>query len=274
LSRRASAGRRVFGVDFSGAGNAGDLIWIAEVGPAPGGRAALLSCRPARELPGGGRDRAPALAALVRFIAAAGHAAFGCDFPFGLPATLWPGLDWAAWVASLPGRFADADAFRSDCMARAGGRELKRPTDREAQVPFGAWNIRLYRQTFHGMAGVLAPLLDRVAVPPMQPAVPGRPVLLEICPASTLRRLGLYGRPYKGAAPGHRANRAAILDGMIAADLLAPPGAALVDRLVGDRGGDALDSVVAAVACARAIAAPGYDRPRVAAELLEGRVYA
>jgi hypothetical protein len=267
--------RRVFGVDFSGAANAGDLIWVAEVAAAPDGRCSLLACRPARELPGGGRERAAALAALVRLVAAAGDAAFGCDFPFGLPARLSPGLGWAGFVQGFAARFADADAFRAGCMAEAGGRELKRPTDIESRVPFGAWNIRLYRQTFHGIAGVLAPLLaaDAARVAPLQRARPGMPVLLEICPASTLRRLGLYGRPYKGPASAHRAARQAILAGLQAAGLLAPPPADLAARLVEDRGGDALDSAVAAIACAAAIAVPGYDLARDDAELFEGRVY-
>jgi hypothetical protein len=273
LSGGDGFGRRVFGVDFSGADNAGDLIWIAEVAPFAGGRTSLLSCRPARELPGGARDRATALAALARLITTSSHAAFGCDFPFSLPAALSLGQEWAAFVAGFPGRFADADAFRADCMARGGGRELKRPTDRETQVPFGAYNIRLYRQTFHGIGGLLAPLLGRVAAPPMQPALPDRPVLLETCPASTLRRLGLYGRSYKGPAAIHRAHRQGILDGLVDAGLMEPPAPALAERLMADRGGDALDSAVAAIACAGAIAAPGYDQPRDAAERFEGRVY-
>ncbi|MDE0333554.1 MAG: hypothetical protein OXI64_01240 [Defluviicoccus sp.] len=68
--------RRVIGVDFSGARQAGDHIWIA-VGTQETGRLTLESCRPARELPGGARDRHSALAALRAFLAAERRAAAG-----------------------------------------------------------------------------------------------------------------------------------------------------------------------------------------------------
>jgi hypothetical protein len=268
--------RRIFGVDFSGAVDAGKLIWLAEARPDADGSVELLSCRPASALPGSAADRARCLTALVEFIAAQGDAAFGCDFPFSLPLQLAGGAAWIDYLDVFGRRFADADAFRAACQASAG-RELRRATDREARVPFCAYNIRLYRQTFHGIAGVLAPLAvsGRAAVLPMQPATAGRPLLLEICPASFLRRLGLYGKfgPYKGAAASRYAARQRLLDALVDAGLLASPGADLRRTLLDNRGGDALDSAIAAIACLRALHEPGFDRPRTSDEAFEGRVY-
>jgi len=177
-----------------------------------------------------------------------------------MPLPLGGGMPWIAYLEHFARRFADADSFRASCQSVAGG-ELRRATDREARVPFCAYNIRLYRQTYHGIAGLLAPLAiaGRAAVLPMQSAVPGRPLLLEICPASFLRRLGLYGRfgPYKGAAPSCHAARERLLDAVIEAGLLAPPAAGLRRTLLDNRGGDALDSAFAAIACHRALQEPG-----------------
>jgi len=267
---------RFFGVDFSGATGAGNLIWLAEARPGPGGTVELLTCRPASALPGSAADRSQCLASLVEFIAAEPDAAFGCDFPFSMPLPLGGGMPWIAYLEHFARRFADADSFRASCQSVVEG-ELRRATDREARVPFCAYNIRLYRQTYHGIAGLLAPLAiaGRAAVLPMQSAVPGRPLLLEICPASFLRRLGLYGRfgPYKGAAPSCHAARERLLDAVIDAGLLAPPAAGLRRTLLDNRGGDALDSAFAAIACHRALQEPGFDRPRTPEEAFEGRVY-
>ncbi len=75
------------GVDFSAAANAGRNIWIA-AGRATGDGLTIEDCRPAERLPGGGRRRHQALAALREWIAGQGVAAIGMDFPFGLPLPL------------------------------------------------------------------------------------------------------------------------------------------------------------------------------------------
>ena len=266
----------VIGVDFSGAVGAGRLIWLAEATPLRNGRLRLISCQPASALPGSAEDRARCLAALVDYVAMRPDTAFGCDFPFSLPTALGGGAAWLDYVAAFARRFADAEAFRVACQVSAG-RELRRVTDKEARVPFCAWNIRLYRQTYHGIAGVLAPLAlsGRAAVLPMQPATPGRALLLEICPASLLRRLGLYGKygPYKGAAPACCAARRQIFDSLVAAGLIEAPSPDLRQVILDNRGGDALDSAIAAIACHRALQEPGFDRPRTRDEAFEGRVY-
>ncbi len=171
--------RRVHGVDFSGAVNAGNAIWIAGGAVTVRGLE-LEDCRPASALPSGTRKRDGALAALRIWIAAQGEAAIGLDFPFGLP---WPLLrgygSWEAFLRAFPSRHESPEAFRAHCRARSGGRELRRETDLAARTPFSPYNLRMYRQTWHGICDVLAPLVaaQAVCVPPMQPLQAGKPWL-------------------------------------------------------------------------------------------------
>ena len=268
---RGAARRRVIGVDFSGAKRAGDHIWIA-VGTQSRGRLTLDSCRPARELAGGARDRDPALAALVAFLASERRAAAGLDFPFSLPESLIDETGWEDFLRAFPGRYPDADSLRAVCRRAAGGRELKRRTDVAAKVPFSAYNLRLYRQTHAGIASVLLPLVERGAatVMPMQAPAPGKLLLAETCPASVLKRLELY-TPYKGRGDGLRDARLTLLDELIDKGLLNEPNKSLGERMIEDTGGDALDAAIAAIAAAN------LPRPRGAArdpvERIEGRVY-
>lgn len=263
--------RRAIGVDFSGARDAGRAIWIAEgrIGP----RGFLLAdCRPATELPGGARDRATALAALVAYLGAQSDAVIGCDFPVGLPKKLVREADWLGFLARFAKRHGSADAFRADCRKRSNGRELRRPTDIAARTPFCAWNLRLYRQTYHGIADVLAPLVaaGRATVGPMQPPADGRAWILETCPASVLKRLGLY-RPYKGRTAALARSRGAILGALVEHGALGKPAPKLRARIADDRGGDALDAVIACLAAADATR--WNHAPATADEMLEGKVY-
>jgi hypothetical protein len=66
---------RVFGIDFSGAKDAGDRIWIAG-GPVADGVLAIESCYPARDLSGAGKKRDRCLEALCTSIADSGRGTF------------------------------------------------------------------------------------------------------------------------------------------------------------------------------------------------------
>jgi hypothetical protein len=262
--------RRAIGVDFSGARDAGRAIWIAEGAIRKSGLE-LVDCRPAAELPNGARPRAPALAALVAYLGQQTDAVIGCDFPVGLPKILVEEADWPGFLMQFAKRHTNAEAFRADCRKRSE-HELRRPTDIEAKTPFCAWNLRLYRQTYHGIADLLAPLVaaGRATVGPMQPPAEGRAWILETCPASVLKRLGLY-RSYKGRAATQVRNRRAILDALVEHGALAAPARKLRAALVADPGGDALDAVIAALAAAAA--ARRNHPPASAEEMLGGKVY-
>src|SRR5215475_3708038 len=148
------AGRRIFGLDFSGATDAGRRAWLAEGRPSPAGLE-ILSCRPIAELPGGAIERTSALAALRAFIAATPDGIFGCDFPFSLPRAHIVHSSWTDFIGGFG--HADALAFYTHCKGLSGNREPKRATDVESKTPWCAFNIRLYRQSYHGMAELLRP---------------------------------------------------------------------------------------------------------------------
>lgn len=261
---------RILGIDFSGARDAGSKIWIAE-GRKTDRPFVLASCLPAHLLPGSSRATAAAIAALRRHILSEPASIVGCDFPFGLPADQIRAADWRDFAIGFAARFPDPAAFYAICHREADGVEVRRRTDVEHKTPFNSYNLRIHRQTWWGIAHLLAPLVAArsAAVYPQQQLRPGRPVLIEICPACSLKRIGFYPS-YKGRTPQHRRARKAILERLIALDLLAPPPPALSGMLLDNAGGDALDAVIGAIAANRADL--GIRVGRV--ERLEGRVFA
>lgn len=264
---------RVAGVDFSGAQNAGKLIWITR-GIIHDNRVRLEECFPAADLPGSGSGRDRALPALVTFLAGEKNAIIGLDFPFGLPASLVQEKTWEKFIAAFPKHHPNADGFRANCMTAANGRELKRRTDTETKVPFSAYNLRLYRQTYEGIRNVLHPLVtnDAASVIPVQKPETGKTILAEACPASLLKAENLY-MPYKGPSPKAAGGRAEILDGLIGRKLMTRPSPGLREILLSNKGGDALDSVIAAIIAMRARNDPTASMARDVLEKIETRVF-
>jgi hypothetical protein len=166
--------------------------------------------------------------------------------------------------------FADADTFRSIMRTRHSAVEHKRMTDVIAKTPFNSYNLRLYRQTWWGIAGLLGPLVrtGRASVRPQQRLVPQKPVLIEVCAACTLKSIDFYP-PYKGKDSKHRKARMRILDRFIDGGELMAPAGRLRQTLLDNEGGDALDAVIGAIATARADLSIEPD----AHQRLEGRVY-
>jgi hypothetical protein len=116
----------------------------------------------------------------------------------------------------------------------------------------------MFYQTFFGMRDVLGPLrlARRTAIVPFQyrrlPAA--RRVLVEACPTSTLKRLGLPHHTYKQPEGGpltrkRLQTRRAILDGLARHVRVDERQRRLMMR---NGGGDALDAVIAAVGAAQA----------------------
>lgn len=265
--------RRVVGVDFSGARDAGNRIWVAE-GEFGSDGARIAACRRARDLAGGAVAREAALGALVHHIAGSGDAFVGLDFPFGLPSPLVVEPDWEAFVRAFPRRYPTAESFRVSCRSVTGGKEIKRLTDVEARVPFGVFNLRLFRQTHAGIATVLHPLVssDRARAVPMQSAAAGKPVLVEACPASLLKSEGLYGS-YKGRAGALRDARRSIVEALVERKILAPLPHSIRSEVLNDPGGDALDSVIAAICAVRAANDASARAVRNPSEAIEARVF-
>jgi len=254
----------IYGVDFSGAKEAGRNTWVAGIEPVrrrrPGYRLAELA-----SLEGlcGTAERGAALAYLVGLIAASEGALWALDFPFGLPVEVMdPGAPWPRQLEFLGAWGEDAYAAGVECVrrarARGGPMHVRRQTDAEAKTPFDCYHYRIIYQTFFGMRDVLGPLrlLRHTAILPFQyrRLATARRVLVEACPSSTLKRLGLPHKNYKQPQGGpltrkRLRTRRLILDGL----------ARQVDFDDGQRrlmmrngGGDALDAVIAAVGAAQA----------------------
>ncbi len=264
--------RRVLGVDFSGAADAGRKIWIAEGRRGRGNRLKLVDLRSASALSGGGIDPRTAIAALAAHIVCEPDTIAGCDFPFTLPRSVIDTPTWKAFITEFPKRFADPDEFRHWALLRAEGRELRRAADREAKTPFNSYNLRIYRQTWWGIAHLLNPLVTsgRAIVRPYQALPPTQhPIVIEACPASSLKWLGFYPA-YKGRSGAHRQERKAILRKLIEIGLLDRPPEPIQEIILGNAGGDALDAVVAAIATAHAAIAVEPDRD----QRIEGMIYA
>jgi hypothetical protein len=261
---------RVLGVDFSGASDAGRKIWIAECKRGRGKRLTLLDLRPAADLPDSGIAPAIAIAALARCIIREPDTIVGCDFPFTLPKAVMD-APWEAFVAGFPRRFSDPDRFRTWALRRADGREIRRAADREAKTPFNSYNLRIYRQTWWGIAHLIHPLLKagQAIVRPYQPlAGLTRPILIEACPASSLKAIRFYPA-YKGRSGAHRQERRAVLRKLIEIGVLEAPSQRLQAVLLDNLGGDALDALIAALAASHARIETEADPD----QLIEGIIY-
>lgn len=272
---------RVYGVDFSGAQDAGRNIWLAEgvVENAPADAdddstrsrdtededsnsesltgLSIRDCRPATEWFDRSADRDVILATLTSFLAdLLSSTAVGLDFPFGLPALLVTVDDWETFLVQFPSDYSSPDDLRARCTDRAElvGDGSKTKLFRTTDVPLAAlspYDLRLQSQTFYGIRDVLRPLTmaNAVRVHPMQSPASDKPSLLEVYPAGTLDDLGLHHTKYKDGTEAGRDRRREILDGLTA------HGVAIADevreRAVADDGGDALDAIVAAVGAYR-----------------------
>lgn len=245
--------RRIYGIDFSAAADAGRKIWIAG-GHIRGKTLEIDSCRRAEDLPGSSTVRDVAHSVVRRLIEEDAEGAFGLDFPFGLSRILTGQDTWRKFILQFPVRYFSPEDFRNSCLSQAGGYELKRFTETEAKTPFSPYNLRLYRQTYFGISNVLRPLVAKglVRVLPMQRPKEGKPWVMEICPASTLKKERLYVS-YKGLTVEHRRARSHLLEQIEQRGPVCVRDTRIRSAIVKDPGGDALDSLVASMAVFRAL---------------------
>jgi hypothetical protein len=251
----------IIGIDFSGAALAGEKIWIAE-SSVEAESLKIQRLERLADLPNSSPDRNEALPALVQRLKTFERACVGFDFPFALQkSNLKPNQSWRDWILSLSQQFDNADQFR------AAYADDKRKTEIEAKTPFSPLNLRLYRQTFHGQRDVLAPLLAGGAkAVPFEEASEGL-TLLEICPASLLKREKLY-LSYKGKSETQLLNREAILSG-ISEKYCVEISDDIRLKAVENSEGDALDAILAAICVFKTKDFSAQS----ALDTLEGRVY-
>lgn len=260
--RRFHPPAAVFGVDFSGAKLAGHATWIARLDPLPAGRYRLRELDRLTDLAPSPRRRAALRALVDRVAASPADSLWAIDAPLGLPLeVLDPRWRWASVLAHVSGWRRGAYDYGLWCLRRSvrriGAMHAYRLTDREARAPFDPYHYRIVYQTFHALRDVARPLREAGAVGVMpfdRPRLHGLPrALVETCPSSTLKRLGLphqrYKRPNGALTRVERATRRVILGGL--APFIEWP-AALEREALRDPGGDALDAVIAALGAAQA----------------------
>lgn len=279
--------RAIYGVDFSGARLAGRNTWVARIerrrrGSACGSAWRLAELARLEDLCGTA-ERAEALGFLVGLIGASEGALWSLDFPFGLPVELL-GEGWARQFEFIGEWGEDGYGAGLECVRRSkelcGAKHIRRLTDIEERAPFDPYHYRIIYQTFHGMRDVLAPLRRRrhTAILPFQyrRLANARRVLVEACPASTLKRMGLphqnYKQPEGGPlTPKRRRTRRAILEGLSRHLCVSDTDRR---RIMRNGGGDALDAVLAALGAARSWHTSDHRRiARHERYLREGRLY-
>ncbi len=253
----------VLGVDFSGAIQAGEKIWVSRAN-FDGEKLVFDFLERAADLPGGRENREEALSALRNWISGHEGAACGLDFPFSLQKEALGEENYATWLEKFAARYPDSQALRDS------GFDARRETDIAAKTPFSPLNLRLYRQTYHGIGEVLAPLRASGArVLPFDTPENQKLWLLEICPASLLKREKLY-LSYKGKSYSQHQNRAIIAREM-ASRVPFEWSAATEKRALEDSEGDALDAVLAAICTFNALKKANFEASET--EKLEGKVY-
>lgn len=264
--------RYVLGIDFSGAVTAGNRIWIS-TGQLNKNSLYINECFPGKDLPQSSKIRDVCYIALRRFIADQGECICGFDFPFGIPRSLVKEDNWEDFIINFSVYYDSPLTFKTKCNDAAGNNELKRKTDEETSTPFSPYNLRMFRQTYFGIKDILAPLvIDKMAcVLPMQQPEQYKPWIIEICPASTLKNLNLYGG-YKGNSRGARKNREHVLN-EIEINGFAKVKEELWPIIIDNSGGDAIDSVIAAVAASRIIHDTALLTLRDEDYSIEGHVY-
>lgn len=258
---RACRFEHIYGVDFSGAKKAGENTWVARLVPAPvrsnPHRLRLIDLHRLTDL-AGTADREPALRTLVALVRQSDAALWALDFPFGLPVEVMPPRStWFDQLDWVRGWGDDAYELGLECLRRARaaglGMHVRRTSDDEHRAPFDPYHYRIIYQTFFGMRDVLGPLAASrgAAVLPFQyrRLSTARRVLVESCPGSLLKKLGLPHQNYKQPTGGpltwkRLKTRRQLMDwlgGQVAF------GARHRRVMMRNCGGDALDAVIAAV---------------------------
>jgi predicted nuclease with RNAse H fold len=240
---------QILGVDFSGARDAGQKIWLTVCIERDGALHVKSSVPAGTQFDGDSRT------ACLRGVRAAIQRAdvVGLDVPFGLPAAVHDRDTWAG-VASMIADRPDPKTLQSNCVERAEEttdgerRYLRRATD-EARGTLSPYHWIHAAQTHYGISELLQPLVDEdaVRIEPLQDG-PGTPIC-ETHPTATLRDIGLPTRGYKDNTDRSRTRRRTIVEGLQMTPLALH---GIENHLLEDVGGDAIDSLLAALAAWRA----------------------
>ena len=186
----------IFGIDFSAAKNPGDKIWISK-GHLKRNRITVEYTESAKSLWGNLGSKESYYREIRDLVLENPSGVFGMDFSFSLPEECLDGATWNDFISNFHKNFLTPNIFRKHCLKMTGSREKRREVEVEMGAPLSPYNLWIYKQTYHGMRDILAPLMDSVSIIPYTQAIPERPWLLEVYPGLILKERNIY-IPYKG----------------------------------------------------------------------------
>jgi hypothetical protein len=253
------------GVDWSGAVEAGRKVWRAELS----GDGELVDLRQ----PWLGQGGVEFIRSVAAWIASMSEAWVAFDFPFGIAladqqALFGRRLDHPRkWSAVVAHAYDTPLTFVSALAALNLFGKHRRECDGDA--PWPPLFRQLMYQTYCGHR-LLHLLSQRVRLLPWDHAVTAAVSVVETCPATVLKRLGLDATRYKGA--GTRRQRLILLEAVVRLEkLYVPP--TLRNAILEDDESDAFDALLAATAARRAAHADHQQLSGGLSSLLEGCIY-
>lgn len=263
----------VYGIDFSGSKDACKKIWICQSITTDEGLE-VQECWNIKEKYGK-ISLNSSLEKLTELIASSPETVFGLDFPFGLPECLLCENKWESFVKRFHEQYKDPAQFYDDSHSKVKN-EPRRLTDIDAKSPWSPIFNYLHKQTYYGIKNVLYPLIwnNSVNIHPMQSLEQSKPWVIEICPSSTLKFENLncsYKKKGKKAKESEN-NRKFILQRLVEKRLITDISPEAWVSAVDDKEGDALDSIIAAVATYRALK-KNFSIPCRELYKLEGHIY-
>ncbi len=196
----------------------------------------------------------------------------GMDFPFALPFSLLKPSNYASFLQCFQQQFPKVDQFEQFCKRQCP--QPMRLTDKRQQAPWSPCNLRLFRQTYWGIRGILTPLWQKsvIQILPFQPFYAGKTHLMEVCPASMLKLNGRYS-PYKGRDEQRRRRRWQLVD-WVQQTFLVRFAAGQIEKIIEQPGGDALDSLLAVLPAYRLWLRYGFiPLPAHPLAFVEGWIY-
>jgi hypothetical protein len=240
--------RNIFGLDFSAAKDPGDKIWISQ-GHLKKDKIVFEYTESAKSLWGNLRSKEGYYEKIRNLVLETPSGVFGMDFSFNLPEDCLDGASWNDFISNFHKNFSNAEYFRKYCLEMTGGREKRRKVEVEMGAPLSPYNLWIYKQTYHGMRDILAPLMDSVSIIPYTPVIPGIPWLLEVYPGLILKERNIY-IPYKGNKnePTKSRNRTLMVEELTSKSLDGldlEVDESCIENMKKNAGGDALDSFMA-----------------------------
>lgn len=263
-------GQTIIGIDFSGAQDAGRHIWITE-GTINGSVLDVTTCKQATDYFDCSAAQGTVYQYLVELIVQQQDATVGIDCPFSIPKaafdTIFTVSRWEAFITSPRWGNLNPNTFQGQCKNVCGNALRDTEAVHRADCPYSQ---RVYKQLFYGIRDVLEPLVQRgVSVAPMVDAG-SNVTVLETYPAATLARGDqFFATRYKGRSgtTARRRHNVQELSHLTAIDL----GTISQQKVIDDTDGDALDSLIAALATFKASGSPFSVTPMTP---VEGYIYA